>query len=469
MASNGTPDNVPAPTSAPAPAPARLSLRTKLGFGVGDLGGNLFFTAMGFYGLFYLTEIARVSAAIAGVAFAISKVWDALADPLMGYVSDNTRTRWGRRRPYLLFGSVPLLLAVWYFFSAPTFHTETAQLIWASAMLIVMYTAYTVVNIPYGALTPELTKDFKERSTLNGFRFSFAVVGTILGAAAAMLVGFFGTDARFGWSMTGLVFGAVMAVTTLLTFSSVREPDHSAEPRVRTKFFSTYFTVFRNRDYLKLALVYTFHLTGLTFVQAMLPYYFKYVFKNDGMTTIALLLMLVVAMLFIPVSVAVSKRIGKKATYQIALGILAVACLIIFFLGHVLGMYFTIGVMVLAGIGVGFAYVPPFAMLPDVVEVDAVRTKTRKEGAYYGMWTFFTKIGSAAAIILTGFLLALAGFQEPTAANQVVSQSDSALVMMRWLIGVIPFVFFLGGTLLVQLYPLDEKTYDAIVLEYTGK
>lgn len=440
---------------------SRLPLSVKLGFGIGDLGGNLFFTAMGFYSLIYLTDTVGVSAALAGIAILVGKFWDAVTDPLVGFLSDRTRSRWGRRRPYLLFGAIPLLLAMWYFFSAPDFSSrQTAGFLWATFALCLLNTAYTVVNIPYGSLTPEITKDYQERTTLNGFRFSFAVIGTILGAAVVIPIVKLAGNPHTGYSIVGLLFGFIMAATILTTFFTVRETASTEQPRPKTKLFETFGVVFKNKTYLRLVAVYTMNLTGITFVQTMLVYYFKYIYQDEGMTTIAMLLLLGVAMLCVPISVLVAKRIGKKRTYQLALGILVLSCLAMFLFAHILGMIFTFCVMVFAGVGIGFGYVPPFAMLPDVVEVDAIQTKTRKEGAYYGMWTFFSKIGVALAAALSGVFLNFAKF-----VPNIVDQTSSALFTIRLLIGPVPALIFLLGIVLVQKYPLDEERYDAILAQ----
>ena len=436
----------------------KLSLGVKMGFGAGDLGGNLFFTAMGFWSLFYLTDIAGLPAAAAGFAILIGKIWDAVTDPLMGFVSDRTRTRFGRRRPYFLFGSVPLFLSMWWFFSAPRFATEAGGVLWAALVLCLLNTAFTVVNIPYGSLTPELTKDYTERNSLNGFRFSFAVIGTILGAAVVLpVVGLAGENSRLGFSYVGFLFGLVMALSILTTFFSVREQDRSHEAPLSERFFETFMSVFKNGTYVRLLVVYACNLTGVTFVQTILVYYFKYLYRNEGMTTIAMICLLVTAMVCIPVSVLLAKKTGKKRLYQIALGIIAVGCMAVFLFGHILGMYYTLAVMVFAGIGIGFSYVPPFSMLPDVIEVDAVRTAKRKEGAYYGMWTFVSKIGIALAPALVGLVLSLSGFT-PDAV-----QTPGTLLAIRVLIGPVPVAIFLAGILIIERYPLDEMTYEGIV------
>jgi GPH family glycoside/pentoside/hexuronide:cation symporter len=433
----------------------RLKVREKLGFGVADLGGNLFFTAMGFWSMNYLTDTVGLPAAMAGLSVMVAKIWDAVTDPFMGYISDRTISRLGRRRPYLLYGAIPLALTAWFFFSAPNIDNPVALTIWALVSLCLLNTAYTVVNIPYGSLTPEMTKDYHERTSLNGYRFGFAVIGTILGAGAVLpLVGLM-PDRRAGFSLVGLVFGLVMAVTAIITGLSVRERPHDGDrPQ---GFFKTYAVVFRNKPYLVLLFSYMLYLSGLNFLSGILVYYMKYILNDEALTTPAMLLLLVIAMVFIPISVILSKHIGKKKVYQLCFGIMAAACMGIFFLGHRTAPGVTLGFMALAGVGLGFGYVPPFAMLPDAIEVEAVTTGKRREGAYYGIWTFVAKLGQSLATAVLGFILAAARYVPE------VSQGPESIFAMRLLIGPIPAVILVAGIILIQFYPIDEKVYAAIM------
>ncbi len=437
----------------------KLPVRTKIGFGVCDLGGNLFFTALGFWSLNYLTDTVGLAAGLAGVAVMVGKLWDAVTDPMMGFISDRTRSRWGRRRPYLLFGAVPLMLAMWFFFTKPGFSGQAALAVWAALALMLLNTAYTIISIPYSSLTPELTDDYHERSSLNGFRFGFAVVGTILGAAAVQpIVGAFSSKSA-GFSAMGLVLGAVMALTALATFLSVREKKLPAAELPKAGFLKSYAAVFRNKPYLIVLGTYALNITGLNFLQGILVYYTKYIYSNEALTTPAMVLLLLVAMVCIPVSVLVSKRIGKKRTYQISFAVLSSGCLAIYLLGHTLGPNFFLAMMVYAGIGIGFGYVAPWSMVPDTVEYDAVMTGERKEGAFYGMWTFVSKVGQSLSILLAGAILSLGGY----VADAV--QGAAARGAIRLLIGPIPAVVLLGALALVELYPLDENTYGKLIAE----
>ncbi|AEF84811.1 sugar transporter [Treponema primitia ZAS-2] len=433
-----------------------LSVKQKLGFGIFDLGGNMFFTLMGFWTLNFLTDTVGLAAALAGAAFMAGKVWDAVTDPLMGYISDRTLSRWGRRRPYLLFGALPMALALWFFFTKPGFTGTGSLVIWATLALALLNTAATVINIPYSSLTPELTDDYHERTSLNGYRFGCAIFGTILGAAAVQpLVSRFPPAAR-GFSMMGLILGAVMLFTTLLTFFGTRERPHTKADLPTEGVFATYKIVFTNKPFVLLLLAYGFHIMALTFLQSILVYYTRYVYNREDLTTLAMIILLLTAMVFIPISVLVSKRIGKKRTYQICFVIIASACLIIFALGHILGPNFFLGFMVYAGIGVGFSYVAPFAMVPDAIDFEAARSGERKEGAYYGMWTFVSKLGTALSAFLSGIILSLGGYIAG------VDQGAGAIMAIRFLIGPIPAIIFIGALVVMQFYSLDEKAYQEI-------
>ena len=200
----------------------KLPVGVKLGYGVCDLGGNLFFTVIGFWLLNFLTDTVGLAAGLAGLTIAIGKIWDAVTDPMTGYLSDRTKSRLGRRRPWMLFGSVPLFLTMILMFTNPALFAgagwnpaeqQTFLFIWATVLFCLLCTAYTAVNIPYNSLTPELTQDYHERTSLNGYRFGFAVVGSLLGAGASLPIVMAFPDKNTGFAGMGSIFGALMLIT----------------------------------------------------------------------------------------------------------------------------------------------------------------------------------------------------------------------------------------------------------------
>jgi GPH family glycoside/pentoside/hexuronide:cation symporter len=452
----------------------KLTTAQKLGFGVFDLGGNLLFTLMGFWCLKYLTDTAGLAAALAGAALMAGKVWDAVTDPLMGYISDRTVTALGRRRPSLLAGALPMMLTLWLFFTAPPIRNPVLLTLWMTFSLMLVNTVSTVINIPYSSLTPELTDDYHERTSLNGYRFGCAIFGTIIGAAAVLpLIGLF-ADKHTGWSMTGLALGAVIMITTLLTFFGTRE-----SPRSRAlpagNFFSTYRAVFCNRPYVILFLAYGLHMTAVTFLQSIIAYYIEYLYPvrfvlalrgilrmsgesalRGALTTLAMLVLLLTAMLCIPLSVALSRRAGKKRVYQISFVLIGTACAAVSLAGHRLPPPFFLALLAWAGAGVGFSYVAPFAMAPDAIDYGALTTGQRDEGAYYGMWTFIAKTGMALSVFLSGLILELGGY----APNAV--QGPGAKLAIRFIAGPIPALIFAAAFAVLRRYPLDEDACAAM-------
>ncbi|TVQ25025.1 MAG: MFS transporter [Spirochaetaceae bacterium] len=445
-----------------AERPHRLPVGLKLGFGIADLGGNLFFTMMGFYLLAFLTDSFGIAAGAAGTALFIGKVWDAVTDPAVGHISDRTRTRWGRRRPYMAVGAILLFVSMILMFMNPSIGGQTARFIWVTVVYCFVNTAYTLVNIPYGSLTPELTSDFDERTSLNGYRMSFAVVGTLVGAGAVLplVAAFGGGDA--GWTATGAVMGALMAVVTLITVLTVKEKRVS-ERAPKVNVFKSYIEVLGMKTFLTALVPYALHIAGVTVIQASLIYFFRYVYGDEAQFTFALMFLLVVSLIFIPIWVRVSKSIGKRLSYNIGMLIFAGAVLLFFAIGASLPVWFSFVIFAIAGTGFATNYVMPFSMIPDVIEYDFAENGTRREGIFYGMWTFVSKIGQAFALALSGWVLALFGYIAPTAAVPDPVQGDLTVLGIRLLTGPVPALFFIAGVIVLSYYPITHEKYQEIL------
>jgi len=446
-----------------------LSRKTKIGFGICDVGGNLFFTVIAFQLASYLTDTVGLAAAYMGIAMMVGRIVDAVTDPMMGYISDGTRSRWGRRRPYLLFGSVPLFLAMALMFHKPAISSQQMLFLWVTVVFSLLSMAYTVVNIPYGALTPELTRDYHEQTVLNGYRMSFAVVGTLLGAGAALPIIGLASDEVSGYRLMGIVFGAIMMITALITFVTVKEPSQklrtSAEarpaeaqqPAARRNLFSEYTSAFRNRPFLLILIPWALFITGVTIASGILRYYFKYVLTDPDGVTLALLFLLVFALIFIPVWVRISRRIGKKWAYIAGMTIFAAALLVIAYAGDAVPRGALYAVMAVAGMGFSTQYAMPYALIPDAVEWDYVHSGRRREGVYYGLWTLISKLGQALAGLVMGLTLHGSGYVANTA------QEAASLGAIRALTGPIAAAFVLAGILVIRFYPITPRVYETMI------
>ena len=434
----------------------KLPFWTKLGFGICDLGGNLFFTMMGFYLLFFMTDVVGLAAGLAGTALMIGKTWDAVTDPVVGFISDQTRSRWGRRRPFMFVGSLFLFVTMILMFTAPGYETQTQLFIWAAVMYSLLCTAYTLVNIPYGALTPELTTDYNERTVLNAYRMSSAVVGTLLGAGLVLPIVGMAASLEAGWTLSGTVMGAVMMVTALITVFSVREPVHSEAPPAQN-IFKSYAQVLGMKTFLTCLIPWTMHITGITIIQGALLYFYVYLFGSEGSFQLAIVALLLTSMIFIPTWTIISKKIGKKLSYNLGMLIVALVILVLFIIGHRVPVEVTYLLMALAGVGFATQYVMPYSIIPDVVEYDYAENGIRREGVFYGLWTLTSKIGQAFAIALSGWTLSAFGYVPD------VAQTELSLLGIRLLCGPIPILFFITGIVVLYFYPITREKYQEIL------
>jgi glycoside/pentoside/hexuronide:cation symporter, GPH family len=431
-------------------------MRIKLGFGVGDLGGNMFFTIIGFYLLYYLTDVVRLPAALAGTALMIGKIWDAVTDPVTGYASDRTVSRWGRRRPYIFAGSIGCFFGMILMFSTPQIDRTIPLFLVITFYFCLLNLAYTLVNIPYAALLPELTDDFDQRTVLTGYRMSFAVVGTLVGAGAVLpIIQIFG-GGRSGWLWMGGITGFIILLTSMLTVIAVREPERS-EPEKGDGFFKTYMDTLGLKVFLQALLPWVLFIGGTSVVQGSLLYYFKYIYGDEALFQTALIFLLVTSLLCIPVWVILSKKIGKRGAYMAGMGIVTIGVLIFAFGGAAGRISFAYFIMVVSGTGLSTHYIMPHSILPDVVEYDVIKSGIRREGTFSSLWTFGSKIGQAVALAITGFVLDIFRYKPDT------DLEPFTLLGIRLLCGPVPAIFYIAGIIILAGYPISREYYSEMI------
>ena len=454
-------------------ADSKLTLRTKLGFGVCDLGGNLFFTVGAFVVMKYLTDTVGLEPWLAGAALSVGRILDAFSDPIVGSLSDRTRSRFGRRRPWMLAGALITLAAMSLFFVNPRFASQGALFAWAAVgYTILAAVGFTMINIPYSALTPEIARGYDQRTSLNSYRFTFAILGTLLGAGLALplvssVSGAKVVDNRWvgdpsgGYAVMGLIFGAVIAVTTLITVLAVKETDRVIE-RPKDGFANMakgYLSAFRNKSFLLILVPWTLNITGITILSTVLQYLFTNVRnESDPLTvTLALLILLVVAMAFIPIWTLVSKRIGKKWSYLIGMLELAAAILAIFFAGPTVPLTVLYVLIGLCGIGFSTGYALPWSILPDAIDDDYAEKGENREGVFYGIWTFCSKLGQALSALLIGWLLSMTHYD-----GRIALQGDETQLVIRLLFGPIGAAFYVAAAVVLYFYPITQAKHAEI-------
>ncbi len=441
----------------------KLTLSTKFRYGLADLGFALITSAMQFFLLFYYTDVAGINPALAGTALLVGKLtWDALNDPLFGYWSDRTRSRFGRRRIYMLIGAVPLGIAACIMFSLPKGLTGAAAFLAVLLSFWLVDTFHTMTTTPYYALTPELTRDYNERASLTSIRMIFSVLGYILGAASTtILAGVFqgaGLNLQQAWSTTGAVFGVIAITTTLITTFSVKEnPQLAGEPS-RLPPIKAVVTPFKNRPFIILMIAFILSSFSFTVLTALVPYFIQYQLNMKDQVSFVLLVMLLTIGIFLVPAKLVSDRINKGPAYALGLGIASLAVISSFFFPHGSTPLIYV-VAAVAGLGFSAQWVFPWSMIPDVVEYDEKMTGERREGIYYGLWAFLTKFTGALGVAVSGWALNLFGYVPN------VEQTAHALFGIRLFFAVVPAVVILISLPFLIRYPITRRTHAELVRE----
>lgn len=461
--------NAPSPASSPvSPESEKLSLSTKLAYGAGDLGPAITANIAGFFLLYFFTNVAGLNAGLAGLILMIGKIWDAVNDPIVGVLSDRTHTRWGRRRPWILLGTIPF--GIFYFLQwlVPRFSANPSAnqwgLFWYYVVIAVLFNmAYTAVNLPYTALTPELTQDYNERTNLTSFRFTFSIGGSILSLVIAQLI--FARVQEPGSQY--IVLAAICAVLSVLSLLwcvwGVRER-YQVNTTEHLSYLEQLRIILQNRPFLFVIGIYLFSWLAVQVTATIIPFFVVnwMGLSNQVITQVALAVQ-VTAMIMLFVWSAVSKRVGKKAVYFMGMSLWVIAQAGLFFLqpGQIGLMYM---LAVIAGFGVSTAYLIPWSMMPDVIELDELRTGQRREGIFYAFMVLLQKIGLAAGLFLVGQALELAGFNETISGQPVPTQPDSALLAIRIAIGPLPTVALICGLILAYFYPITREVHAEILL-----
>lgn len=445
----------------------KLTNGVKIRYGLADLGFALIGSAMQFFLLFYYTDVAGINPAVAGVALMVGKLtWDAINDPLFGYFSDRTRSRFGRRRIYMLVGAVPLGLAAWLMFSLPKNLTGAAAFLAVLLTFWLVDTFQTLATVPYYALTPELTRDYNERASLTSIRMVFSVFGYILGAAlTTVLAGIFrgaGLNLQQAWSATGAVYGAIIVTTTLITTFSIKEkPELAGEPS-RLPAVKAILTSFKNKPFIILMIAFILSSFSFTVLTALVPYFIQYQLDMGDQVSFVLLVMLVMIGTFLIPARLISDRINKGPAYALGLFIACLAVISSFFLPRGATPLIYV-VAAIAGIGFSAQWVFPWSMLPDVVEYDEKMTGERREGIYYGLWAFLTKFTGALGVAVSGWALQLFGYVPN------VEQTSQALFGIRLFFSIVPAAVILVSLPFLIRYPITRKNHAELVKELAAR
>ncbi len=432
----------------------RLPWYKKFLYGIGDFGFACTDTIMQVLFAIFMTDVVGLKPSYAALAIFIGRTWDYINDPLVGFFTDRVRTRWGRRRPFLLFGALPfglMFAMMWY---RPPTDSQFLLAAYYAVAYFLFDTSYTFVTMPYAALTPELTQDYDERTSLTSYRMAFSILGSLLAFVLPLtVIGSMNPENAGKVFKMGIIFGTASALPLFLTFLSTRErPEFftQSQPGLRDSLRA----VWKNKPFLFAAGIFLFTWTAADIIQAFLLFFLKYRMNLEAQSDLILGAIFITALLVLPLWNWISRKTDKRKAYIAGMVFLSAIMISLSFLGPSAGMPLVLTMAILAGIGVSAIHVLTWSIIPDAVEVDELATGQRHEGVFYSLVSLFKKIASSIAIPLTLLVLDWSGY-----VSNAPVQEPSAVLAIRTLTGPVPSLFLLGGILFAIFYPLNRETH----------
>jgi GPH family glycoside/pentoside/hexuronide:cation symporter len=470
--------------NSPPTSIGKMNFATKLAYGSGDAGAAITAILLLSYLSPFLTDVAHMSPGLAGQSQLVGKIWDAVNDPMVGVLSDRGRVfsqkiqrRWGRRYPWMLWGAIPfgLFFVLQWIVPFPATN-QWGLFLFYTAISILFNTFFTVVNLPYTALTAELTQDYNERTSLSSFRFTFSIGGSIVALLIARAVFQAIPEPSTQYFTIGLIC-AVLSVLPLFwcvfgTYGrsqavAAQHPEELAPVTIPLQ--EQLRLVFANRPFLFVVGIYLCSWFSLQLTAAIIPYFVvSWMGLKQQDSPLVILAVQGTALGMLSVWNAIAQKVGKKFVYfaGTSFWIIAQGGLFLLQPGQTTFMYI---LAVMAGLGVSTAYLVPWSMLPDVIELDELTTGQRREGIFYSFMVFLQKIclGVAVAAVLQS--LEWTGYIQPSITVTAPVQPPAVLLAIRLAIGPIPTIALIGGLILTYFYPITREMHQQILLQLAAK
>jgi len=426
-----------------------------------------------FYAI-YMTDVVGLNPRLASFGALAGILWDAVNDPVIGSLSDRLHTRWGRRRPFLLWFAIPFGLSYVLLWSAPPWQSETALLIYVTLAFMLADTLQTLVAVPFMSLTPELTSDYDERTTLTSYRSFFQLAGALTVVVAAPVivdrVVAAGGSQQQGFMLVAALLGGITAIPLLLLGIFVRERARPEQTEA-IPFRQTVQAAWENIPFRYAVGMHMLNWSAVDMLSVAFPFFLLYwVAEGDTLATVNILglnlayesaffgILITVSIVFIPFWLWLARRMNKRDAYMLGMIFWVLVQLMIFTIQPG-GTPYLLIVAVLAGFCVSSAYTLPDSLFADVIEWDELRTRRRQEGIFYGIRTLIRKLTGALVIFIALQLLGRSGYVSPPVGAIQFSQSDSVLQMIRILVSPLSATIVCGTILLAWLFPLTREKY----------
>ena len=451
-------------TAAP-PAPAvtrKLGLAQYAGYASGDAANNLAFSMSSLFLLLYYTDVVGISAAAVGTMFLVVRFWDAFTDLFSGRLVDKAQTRWGKFRPFILFGSLPLLLLSVATFSVPSGLSSTGQHIYIYVTYALLGLAYSLVDIPYGSLAAAMTQVPTERAKLASWRIYGSNLTILMLAFVVAPQIKNSSNLQHSLTITTLIFVVVGAALYLFTFLTAKEQVQRDVPNVSLR--QSLATLRTNRPLIMLCLSSLLFLTGMIAASTVGAFYARDVLGNANLFIWMTLLQTVGTFAIAAVTPHIVRTVGKKTGYLVC-GAVAIAAGVGIALAPSSTPAVALFFFFLLGVGVGGVNTLMWALEADTVEYGEWKTGVRTEGTTYALFSFTRKMGQALGGAAAAYTIGLGGY----VAGRGVVQTGSAKTAVKVATGFVPAAFILLALAMMWFYPLTEKVFRDVVREVAAR
>ncbi len=444
----------------------KLTTWQKIGYGLGDIYGGGSGVVISFYYLIFLTDVVRITPGLAGTVILISKIYDSVTDPFEGIIADRTRTKLGRRRPYLLAGIPLVFLSFFALFYPYNMESESSRFIAVVLSYLFFSTIVSIVMLNYNALHSEVTLDYHERSSLSSIRIFFSTLASIIAALVPLEIVKIFPDVHQGYIIMGLAFGAFFALPFIATVSAVKERPEFQKPPEPFDWKVAFIDPFKNRTFVYTLAMYLFAFVAIDTVSTIVAYYVKYYLQRSDEVSFVNGTLLVLQVFSLPFYIWFSKRTSKARGYIVGLLIWAAAMLFSFLIGPYNSWYWVYIFAGVVGLGTGGIVVMIYAIFPDIPDVDELVSGERREGIYSALVTFIRKFSSAVAIFAVSNVIGWAGYVPPIqetvdGATQLIeqSQTDTFLFVLRLLFMLLPILLLAFALFFAVRFPLTPALH----------
>lgn len=462
----------------------KAKLSEKIGYGFGDMSSSMFWKIFSYYLPFFYSNIFGLSLAHAGTLLLVTKLYDAISDPVMGLIADRTSTRWGKYRPYLLWIALPFAIAGILAFYTPQTDNYTFKHIYAYVTYILMMTVYTAINVPYGAMLGVVTDDSREKSVFSSFRMFFAFIGSFISMGIfepllRLRSSIMGTlpekwtiadSAPVDWTIALTVIGTICAVLFFLTFAMTREhvtesemakEEENHKEEKKNSIMEDLKALFCNAPWWLLLGGGISLLLFNCIRGGAAAYYFADVLGVKAIYTLAIFLTVgeISQLVGVVVTVPVSEKIGKKATFIAVLVAITVFAAVVAFLPETpAGMWMLMAAQILICIAIGISSPLLWSMFADVADYSEYKNGSASTGLIFSSSSMAQKFGAAFGSAIVLWVLMAFGYDN---AKDAV-QTPEALATIKALISWIPAVGSAVGVLIMAFYPLTDKKMSEI-------